>query len=136
MSNLFRDLVRPIAVEYFYWDQGNVEEDSLVYIGATLRKDLGPFKKGDHFGGLTFNLVEDGNVEVYAEIPRWIQPETRGRKANYWITNPILTDFDPEEYPYIKTYDEEDVDAEPWGDFDLTPSLPIRIIAVVGEFKA
>ena len=135
MSNLFSHLIRPIVTEYFDWDEGSVEEDTLWYAGAILRKKLGPFEKGDDFGGVTFNLVEDGNVEVYAEIHRWIRPENRGRYANYWITNPILTELDPEEYPYVKTYNAEYTHDNPWADFDLTPYLPIRLIAVVGDVK-
>ncbi len=137
ITNLFRNLVRPLVDEYFDWDEGTERATTLDYFGAILKKPLGPFKPGEGFGGLGLHLNDDGTIDITIDVQRFIPNQLpSGEYAfDYYETNPVLTELFPDEYPYQRVTERE-WEENPWVNIDFTPYWPVELVAQIGRTRA
>lgn len=138
IRNLFRNLVQPLVVEYFYYDDSREGTTNLEYFSVILRKPLGPFKEEEHFGGLGLQLNDDGSIDVTIDVLRFDPHRLPSGEYvfDYYETNPVLTELFPEEFPYQRITPEEYDTYDPWVNIDFTPYWPIEIVSQIGHTRA
>ena len=137
MNHLFRNLVKPVVDEYFWYDGWNESVDSLSFISVTLLRPLGPFPQGEEFGGFVLTINEDGTVDSTMDISLFNRLQLQsGEYIDYWETNPVLTSLFPGQYPYQRVSEDPFDLYDPWVNIDFSEYFPIRLVAEFGRAKA
>lgn len=138
MVEVLEEFIKPFVNTYFDLCEDGAEDycdTSIIYEGGKLRCALGKIPAGTTFSSLEFEKVTTGKIKVNITFPLYAPNPSSG--GEIWITNPALTQIDPETYPYREISEQEGIDSlcEEPEIFDITPYLPLDLGVVLQELQ-